>query len=214
MKPLHQNKRLILLFIPILLLLSCAFVFWQASAVFGARPGYLFGFLFYWLFWCIFIPVGLIGIKSIIQLFTYKNRMFNPGIILCLFIPLIFVYAYAFPAAIRASNFTIVFLSLVISLVNAPLEEILWRGVYLKIFKEEKYKGILYSSVGLAVWHYAPQVIFSNPHPGGAHSFVIFAFFLGLAYAFAAWKQQSLFWVTIAHVLFDFGGLGARIYFI
>ena len=46
-----------------------------------------------------------------------------------------------------------------------------------------------------------PQVIFINPNPGGAHSFVIFAFFLGLAYAFVVWKQQSIFWVTVAHAL-------------
>ena len=134
--------------------------------MFGNKTGYFLGFLFYWLFWCFFVSVKFIGTKSIPELFTYKKPWLNNGIILCLFIPLIFVYSYAFPSAIKKANFEIIILSLLISTINATLEKVLRRGVYFRIFKSLKYLGIIYSSAGFAVWHYAPQVIFTNSNPG------------------------------------------------
>jgi membrane protease YdiL (CAAX protease family) len=208
----NRNKRIILFLLPAALLISCAFTFLAASNLFGNRHGYFFGFLFYWLFWCFFVPVKIIGINSVLELFILKKILFKRSIILCLFIPLLFVYLYVFPSALKQANFEIISLSLLISIVNATLEEVLWRGVYFNVFKKQKYLGIFYSSAGFAVWHYAPQIIFTSSNPGGPHSFVIFAFFLGLAYSFVVWKQQSILWVSIAHALFDFGGLGARVY--
>ena len=150
--------------------------------------------------------------KSIVRLFAVKKLFTDWTVLICLLTPLVFVYLYAFLPLIRKESFEIIILSLLLSTVNATFEEVLWRAVYFKIFKQQKYLGIVASSVGFAIWHYAPQVVFTNSNPGGAHSFVIFAFILGLAYSFVVWKQQSIFWVTIAHILFDFGGLGARIY--
>jgi len=150
--------------------------------------------------------------KNILSLFRLSGK-FNLPIILCLLTPLIFAYTYAFPVAIKQADLLIIAVSFLISIVNATAEEILWRGVYLKIFENKQSAGIIISSIGFAVWHYAPQFIFSNRRPGRAHSFVAFAFVLGLLYAYAASKQQSILWTAIAHILFDFAGLGAMIYF-
>jgi hypothetical protein len=43
------------------------------------------------------------------------------------------------------------------------------------------------------VWHYAPQVIVANKNPGGTHSFVVFAFILGLCFSYVAFRQQAFF---------------------
>ena len=208
----ESHKRIFLLILPVILSITCAFVFRQLANLFGNKCGYFFGFLFYWLFWCFFVPVNFIGMKSIVRLFVVKKLFTDWTVLICLLAPLIFVYVYAFRPLIRQENPEIIILSLLLSIVNATFEEVLWRAVYFKIFKHQKYLGIVASSVGFAIWHYAPQVVFTNSNPGGAHSFVIFALVLGLAYSFVVWKQQSIFWVTIAHILFDFGGLGARIY--
>ncbi|MCS6908878.1 MAG: hypothetical protein RML93_13510 [Anaerolineales bacterium] len=47
--------------IPFLLLPTTAAVFALATRLLGAEAGYLFGFGFYWLFWCLFVPQRLLG---------------------------------------------------------------------------------------------------------------------------------------------------------
>jgi membrane protease YdiL (CAAX protease family) len=208
-----QKQQWLFFILPILLLISCTAVFKWAVVSLGQKWGYFTGFLFYWIFWCTIIPASLAGTKLLAELFRYNNAKWNSAIVACLLLPLAFVYAYAFPSALQRATLTIVIVSLLLSIVNATLEEVLWRGMYLVIFKEKKWLFVLLSSVGFAIWHYAPQVVFSSNHPGGAHSFVLFSFILGLLYSWVAWKQQSIFWVSIAHILIDFSGLGAKIYF-
>ena len=156
----QSSKKIILLIIPLILTTSCAFVFKWAAATYSNKPGYCMGFLFYWLFWCLFVPVQLIGSKAILQYFSCKPHAFNWQVIACLVVPLIFVYVYAFPAALQHADAAIIALSLLISIVNATAEEVLWRGVYLHVYKDNKRLSVLYASAGFAVWHYAPQVVF------------------------------------------------------
>jgi membrane protease YdiL (CAAX protease family) len=207
------KTRTLVLIIPVLLTLSCGFVFWLCGLYFSKPAAHLSGFLFYWIFWCILVPLELIGWEEIKALFSLYKSYFNVAIVACLLVPLVLGYGYVFPQVTAKASLLIVIASLLMAVVNATLEEVLWRGVYIKCFNDNKTFAILYSSAGFAVWHYCPQIIYSNQHAGGANSFVVFAFVLGLLYAFAAYKQKTIFWVTISHILFDFSGLGARLYF-
>jgi membrane protease YdiL (CAAX protease family) len=207
------KTRTFVLIIPLLLAISCGFVFWLCSLYFSKPAAHILGFLFYWICWCILVPLQLGGREGIKGMFSTSRTNLSFSVILCLLLPLVLGYAYAFPRAISKASLAIVVVSLLMAIVNATLEEVLWRGVYIKCFNDNKGLAIVYSSAGFAIWHYCPQIIYSNPNPGGAHSFVAFAFVLGLLYAFAAYKQQSISWVTISHILFDFSGLGARLYF-
>jgi hypothetical protein len=121
----NLHKRILLFILPVILLLSCAFVFGEAANLFGSKMGYFLGFLFYWLFWCFFVSAKLIGIQPVLELFAYKKVSITSSIILCLFIPLVFVYSYAFPSAIKQANFEFTILSLILSAVNATYEEVL-----------------------------------------------------------------------------------------
>ena len=105
----NLNKRIFLFILPVFLLVSCVFVFREASNLLGNKFGYFFGFVFYWVFWCFFVSIKLIGIESIRELFTYKKRLFTNSIILCLLIPLIFVYLYVFPSAIKTPILKLLF---------------------------------------------------------------------------------------------------------
>jgi membrane protease YdiL (CAAX protease family) len=207
------KTRTFVLIIPLLLTLSCGFVFWLCSLYFSKPAAHIMGFLFYWMFWCVLVPLQTVGWEGIKGMFSACKPHWNVAVILCLVLPLVLAYSYAFPRALSNASPVIVVVSLIMAIVNATLEEVLWRGVYIKCFNDNKWIAIVYASAGFAIWHYCPQIIYRNPNPGGAHSFVAFAFILGLLYAFAAYKQQSIFWVTISHVLFDFSGLGARLYF-
>src|SRR3954467_2817220 len=95
---IQQYKRPILLVLPLVLTPSCAFVFKRAVATYGSSFGYLIGFMFYWLFWCMFLPIQLIGGKTIQRYFSSRQHAFNRKVVACLLVPLIFVYVYAFPS--------------------------------------------------------------------------------------------------------------------
>jgi membrane protease YdiL (CAAX protease family) len=99
------------------------------------------------------------------------------------------------------------------ALINASAEELLWRGTYLAVFPNSPALGYLYPTVGFAVWHYAPQVVFPSRYPGGRTSFVLSAGLFGLIWGRVASRNGSVGWSLVSHVLLDFSGLGARIYF-
>lgn len=201
---------------PVILLVTTYLSFQQFVALLGPRLGYLGGFLFYWIVWCILLPWWILGAGGLLNLFRPIGlRLGNPAWLGALFlvIPLLLGYGYAFPRAIGQATTTIILLSAFIAVVNGSLEEILWRGVYLAAFPDNWLLGYIYPAIGFGVWHLAPQSIFPNTAPGGNLSLVLVAIVVGLMWGWVAHQTGSIFWITISHILFDFSGLGARIYF-
>jgi uncharacterized protein len=214
MKQVEKGKLLVTA--PILLLLSTYLVFTAAVKLAGLKPGYLIGFLFYWVIWCLAFPLWLLGKEAVLCMFRkVAEPLGRPkwlGVILLFTLPL-FTLAYAFPMQLPKATFLIVVSSALIALINATCEEILWRGVYYKIFPGSAWWGYLYPAIWFGLWHYAPQSVLSSSYPGGAHSLVLFAVILGLMWGWVAWKTKSIRWVNIAHIILDFSGLGALFYF-
>ena len=162
------------------------------------------------------IPFLLIGKKSVADLFKIHQPIFGKQKIrnfIFLIVPLIFVYSYEFPKVINQANTIIIIASFALAIINATAEEILWRGTFLKILGNDSKAYILISSFGFGIWHFAPQVIYSNRQPGGSISFVAFAFVLGLIFSAIVKDTKPIVLTIIAHALFDLGGLGARLYF-
>jgi membrane protease YdiL (CAAX protease family) len=212
----HVNRKTFIYFLPFFLLLTTSAAFYFSAQFLGKKAGYFSGFLFYWIIWCFVIPVLWIGKKGVADLFKVKQPFFGKNKIrnmFFLFLPLILVYSYEFPKVISHASVLIVFASAGLSMINATAEEILWRGTFLKIMGDGSKFYTLFSSFGFAIWHFAPQIIFSNKAPGGQWSFVAVAFVLGFLYSQVAKDTKSILLIVIAHILFDFSGLGARIYF-
>jgi uncharacterized protein len=111
------------------------------------------------------------------------------------------------------ADLRIVLVSAALAILNGGLEELLWRGTYLRIFSGRPGLAWIYPSVGGALWHLAPLAVFPNRAPGGAASFVIVSRVVGLICGWVANRHGAIFWTTVAHVLFDFSGLGGRVYF-
>jgi membrane protease YdiL (CAAX protease family) len=202
--------------LPFLLLISTYAAFHFFTIYFGQKTGYFLGFVFYWAFWCLTVPLIMIGKKSIIQLFKLRQPIFGQRklkSILLLIVPLILVYSYEFPKALNQSGGMVICASIGLSVMNAAMEEILWRGTFLKLMGATSKWYIPFSSFGFAIWHFAPMTIYGNHNPGGSLSFVAAAFLLGISYSIVAKENKSILLTTISHILFDFSGLGARIYF-
>ncbi len=209
-------KQRILIVVPWVLLGSTYLSFIYLVKAFGPGLGYFFGFLFYWLFWCYLLPLWLIGKDGIRSVFNkVKNPFGKPawlGAFLLLLPPLL-AGSTVFLVKINEASWLVIFASLGLALVNATGEELLWRGVYLKLFPENLFLGFLYPVIGFALWHISPQVIHTSSMPGGIYSFVGGALFLGLCFGWVAWKTGSIRWSVYSHILTNFLGLGAVIYF-
>jgi len=209
-------KRLILYITPPLLLLTTLIVFHFASIFFGKKIGYFIGFLFYWLFWCLMVPLITIGwaeIKSSFIRMPKRVSQMSFMELIMLTIPLVLGYGYAFPKAIHSANLIIIISSLLLAIINALCEEILWRATFIKIFSSNAFMSFIYPTIGFGIWHYSPQTIYASNTPGATIAFIGVATIVGFFYGFIARKYNSIFWTTITHILFDFSGLGGRLYF-
>jgi uncharacterized protein len=96
---------------------------------------------------------------------------------------------------LRASP-TLILLAIPVAMINGIGEEILWRGLYVRMFPDNFLLAILYPSIGFAFWHLVPLSIFSD---GNKWKFILSTFFLGLAYGFIAYKTGSVAWTAISH---------------
>ncbi|MGC9469852.1 MAG: CPBP family glutamic-type intramembrane protease [Anaerolineae bacterium] len=211
-----SSRQIVLIAAPVVLLGTTYLVFQTAAAAFGPKLGYLTGFIFYWLVWCLVLPWWALGTDGLLSVFRDLSPRFgNPswlGIVF-LIVPLLLGYGYAFPRALGQANLTIILLSFVIALVNGTLEELLWRGTYVTLFPDSWILGYAYPAIGFAVWHFAPQSVFPSSSPGGNVALVAVAGAVGLMWGWVARQSGSILWTTISHVLFNFSGLGARVYF-
>jgi membrane protease YdiL (CAAX protease family) len=209
-----STARLILIVVPLVLIPTMAAAFPACVSRWGFRRGYFAAFCIYWFVWCLAIPWSAFG-REIFGLFRATPRPFgSPAALgmLALAAPLCLGFGYAFPKAIRQADAAVVLLSAGIAAVNAPLEELLWRGAYLGVFPDDWLLGYVYPSIGFALWHLAPLRVAPNRAPGGNWSFVLVSGLVGCLWGWVARTSGSILWTAAAHVLFDFSGLGASIY--
>lgn len=209
-------RQIALLVAPPVLLGTTWMAFRILVARFGLKPGYFGGFAFYWIGWCLVFPWVVLGTAGVIRVFQQGASRFGEHTavnVILLVLPLLLGYGYAFPRAIRGADWVVIVLSAALALTNGTLEELLWRGAYLRTFPDSWMLGYVYPSIGFAVWHLAPLAMVPSRAPGGSVSFVIVSGIVGLIWGLVARKSGSILWPAISHVLFDFSGLGARFYF-
>ncbi len=211
-----KKKQRIMLFTPIVLILTMYAAFRGLVAILGFPLGYFVAFLIYWIGWCIVLPMFVLnGPYGVLDLFREtKPRFGKPAwkTLALLLWPLPFPILFRFLPKLADANLSIILVSIIIGVVTGITEEILWRGVYVKIFPNHIWLNYIYPSIGFAVWHICPQSVLPNPSFGGVTSFIFFALLLGLSWGYYARKTGSIRWCTILHCIHDSFGLGAFVY--
>jgi membrane protease YdiL (CAAX protease family) len=186
--------------IPFLLLPSTALVFTIASRQLGREKGYLLGFIFHWIVWCLPVPLILLGCDGFSSLFVDVTpllfRLNWLAAVLWAFITLVTILMCG-RDFIRAP-LTLILIAIPAAAVNGLCEEILWRGLYVSLFLDNLWLTILFPSIGFVLWHLVPLQVFSE---GNKTAFVLSIFFLGLAYGIIAYKTGSVTWTVISHSL-------------
>lgn len=206
-----SGKQLFLILMPVLLIASTYFAFQYFCGTFGLKPGYLAGFLFYWIFWCISIPLILVGPRGVASLFKKpeRTRLGWLNIVLLIIPCALAIFGGPFFGRLPKASLEIILLSLAIATVNAFGEEVLWRGLYFKYFKRVP-MGFVFPLVFFALWHVSPNSV--NPSSSGVPMFLLFCGILGTFWGVVAYRTKSLRWTLISHIIVDFSGFGALFY--
>ncbi len=198
--------------LPILLLLSTAFVFALLPQWLGKELSYVVGFIFYDGFWCLFVPYIILGKDNFLSMFKEDTSLFrkeNWWLVLLLFSTTAGALGMFFSHDIANTPLMLIAISIPVAIITGTCEEILWRGLYTKVFSKNVVSGLIYPAIGFAVWHLSPQLIYPAKMPGGMFAFAGLTFFLGLCYGLIAYKTGSCKWTAISHSLngvLDFGG--------
>lgn len=211
------SGQIVLIIVPFAVVGTMVPIYQWFARLFGIRRGYLAGFIFYWVVWCFLLPLMLQGGSGLINLFSAPENPFGQSFILgiiFLALPPVLAATTAFPKIASKVNLKIILLSAAIALVNGTGEEILWRGSYVANFPGFVILSYFYPAVGFAIWHFAPQTIFPSRYPGGQAAFIFGAFFVGLCWGWVVWQTGSILWTSISHIVFDFLGMGALIYYV
>jgi membrane protease YdiL (CAAX protease family) len=198
-----DNKALTLkacIVLPVLLLPSMLAVFGLTNRWLGREPAYLLGFSFYWLFWCLLVPRWLLGKKEFNTILSDHRPLFSRSnwLAAALWLVVTLVAALMFAAEFIRAPLHLILLAIPLATINGFCEEILWRGLYVRLFPKSAWLAILYPSIGFALWHLAPQTIFPAENVVG---FVISTFFLALPYGYIAYRTGSARWTAISHSL-------------
>lgn len=204
----------VLFFAPVLVLGSMVIAFTVLPLRFGAVGGYYLAFALYWLGWCGALPLGIAGLHEWKRFFRWPGKnVWSASTGVLLLWPLVLGYGLVFPRLLPLATAPVLGLSAALAIVNATAEELLWRGAFIYAYGDERLRGYWLPAAGFAVWHFAPQIVFPNTYGGGSIAFVVFALMLGLSWGEVARRTGTLLPVIIVHALFDFSGMGGRLFF-
>ena len=186
--------------LPFALFFSAWLVFQGAAQWAGKEAGYLLGFLFYWLFWCLLVPGLAFRKVGIGNLLKDQKRLFSRENWLA---ALLWIAVAAGAIAMYGQGFfqaplTLILLAIPVATLNGLCEELLWRGLYVRAFPNNPWLGGVYPAVGFALWHFAPQTIYPAENQLG---FTLSTLFLGLVYGFISYRTGSAKWAAVSHSL-------------
>lgn len=175
-------------------------VFRLTRYLFGDRvDGYLawaLGLAAYWLLWGAVFSVWILGLRTVREL-VYPCRADRLTVALVAVpaalaaIDRLAVGVFAFPR----STPVVLLLLIVTALGNGFFEELLWRGVYLRLFRDSRWYGVVWPSVWFGLWHVAPV---TSRH-GNVMAYVIGGMLLGLYLVFIARRTNGVWWPIVAH---------------
>ena len=200
-------RRLLTLAVPIAINVSMPIVYRRLARRFGPQRGYLAGFVVYWSA-CVAVPVAILGQRRTAGLLADVRRPGSFTVAVLALPPLGGLATETLPAlrsGVRVDP-PLLATAAVFAATNALAEELLWRGLFLAVFPENRLLGWAYPAIGFGLWHLAPQQVHPAPRP---LAFCAAASVLGLVNGWAARRLGGIGTTTLSHALADATGLGS-----
>lgn len=199
--PMNKKQRIAIAALPFLALMMYG-VFQALAQLLGRELAWYVGFWVYWPLWCIGYPILILGWGSFRGLF--HSRKLDIISFLLVAFPIIFSLAgklfFSGYGSVWGRYATVNFWErmyyVFMAFANGTLEEVLWRGVYIKLFPNDKLRGLIWPTIWFSLWHYAPGSMHAGPYVlmGGA-------LFLGGCLAWLAMRTNSIRWPAVCHTL-------------
>jgi membrane protease YdiL (CAAX protease family) len=178
------------------LTLMMIMVFQGTKQILGTELAWHAGFWIYWPVWCVLYPWRMLGWRKMGALLQ-RRKLRTSGWILMAFPPVMsFIGSLIFQQDRRCISGIIVYI--LMSFANGILEEMLWRGVYITLFPDNKLWGLAWPAVWFALWHLAPGSI--SPLTG-VWMLMAGALVFGACWGLLAMKTESILWSVISHTL-------------
>jgi uncharacterized protein len=165
----------------------------------GQKRAWYAGFVVYWLIWCIPFSLWAIGLRRFRELLRFQRLRKAEWFMLIIYPTLAFLGRYTLHKSPRSTREkTLLFF---VTIMNSFWEEVLWRGVYITLFPDNRWWATVWPTVWFALWHYAPGSI--SPL-ADARTLIIGAGVLGTSLSWLSWRTQSIRTAALSHIL---GGL-------
>ena len=165
------------------------------------RIAWYLGLMIYWFTWCVIFPLLIIGkenIKTLIRPQKPSKKTF-----LLIAIPLLSALAVRlFVPGMEYEKESVWILLILLSTPfgNGFFEEVLWRGVYVRLFPNSIFYRMIWPSVLFAIWHYIPGSVL-HENVMGLIGLMVGSGIMGLYLSYLTKKTNTLWWSIVSHVL-------------
>ena len=199
---MSDKKRILL--VSSFIILPLMLVWFQITSTYlGPKWGYIIGLAGYWTH-CLFTAWLMAGF----DLKYFKNAWNGKSennhakwIYLAAFIPIIPTSLITFLYPLTNLTPTTLLLAIFTSIVNGPIEEFYWRGLYLLEYHDNKWIGFFLSTLLFGLWHFAVWFAKGVHYNGGILPLVGGAYFLGLLWAWVTRSTGNFRAAAFAHIL-------------
>ena len=199
------GKQKVVFIIPPLLMASMYFIFNHLAAIIeDQRIAWYIGITSYWIIWGLIFPLFIVGTQGLKDLL--KPQQLTWKIALLLSIPLLGAAgAKLVPGMGEYEKNTVLIFFLVISTAfgNGFFEELLWRGVYTRLFPNNLFLRMIWPALWFGLWHYIPVSI-NNHEISGLVGMTVGPIMMGLYLGYLTHKTKTIWWAIIVHTI---GGL-------
>jgi membrane protease YdiL (CAAX protease family) len=197
------NPKSILLGSSILLLPFTLAAFQLTTRLLGPRPGYLAGLVLYWAYAlaaAAWLGRGREG---------YLRELLKPGALTrprvfwsaSCFIPACAVFFIAFLPNVASLDARLLLLVAATAAANGIVEELYWRGLYLREFADNALIGLWIATALFGGWHVSLYLVEGISFHGGFGALVGGATAMGLLWSYASRRLGNVAAATLAHVL-------------
>ena len=197
-----SKKQIITIFIPLILIAIMYPIFHSlAGALDNDRIAWYLGLIIYWLIWGLVSPLIILGKKSINELIHPQK----PTIKILIPMSIILLGALAARLLVPGMEYEkqsvwILLLLLSTAFGNGFFEELLWRGVYFKLFPDKIFYRMIWPTIWFAIWHYVPGSVL-HENVIGLIGLMAGSGLMWLVLSYMTKKTNTLWWSILAHTI-------------
>ena len=200
------DKKLTLLLSSFLLLPVMLVWFQITTSYLGPKWGYITGLIGYWCY-CLLSGSNWRRFESAWR--SASGRRYAWWIPAAAFLPVIPTFFFLFLPIASKLTLATASLAIVVSVVNGPVEEFYWRGLYLLEYGDDKRVGFFLSTLLFGAWHFAVWFAKGVHYKEGIFLLVGGAYILGMLWAWVTRSTGNFRTAAFAHMLLNLCALSA-----